>query len=113
MATLTRLCLIVAALVLTACATNYHPTPYWMIQESMFKSLVPGVTTKDEVLNGIGVPLTQSHFPRQNEDVWEYQYLDGSATRMLAYVYFDPNGVYKYSYRILDPAVYSGPSGHR
>jgi len=97
---------LIAATLLGACATGYHPTPYWMMQESQFSALVPGKATKDQVMKDIGVPLMQSFFPRQNEEVWEYRYLDGSATRMLAYVYFTPEGVYKYSYRILDPALH-------
>ncbi len=96
---------------ISACATNYQFTPYWMIHEEDFDRLIPGKTTKEQVLKNIGIPMVQQNFPRQKEEVWEYRYLLGSATRMLAYVYFGPNGVYKYSYRILDPTYYAGGAG--
>jgi len=91
---------------LTACATGYAPTPYWEIHETTFQGLNPGQTTKEQVRRQVGVPLTESHFPRQNEDVWEYRYLEGPTIRMLAYVYFDSNGRYKYLTQQLDPAHY-------
>ncbi len=98
-------------LLLDACATDFHPTPYWMMHESQFRALVAGKTTRDDVLRQIGIPWMDSYFPRQKEEVLEYRYLDASTTRMLAYVYFDANGIYKYSYRIPASAFYGG-GGH-
>lgn len=92
----------------TACATDYAPTPYWEIRAAAFNDLAPGKTTKEDVRRQIGVPLIESHFPRQDEDVWDYRYLEGSATRMLAYVYFDSNGRYKHMMQQPDPAFYAG-----
>ena len=92
---------------LTACAaTAYSPTPWWTIKEANFASLKPGVTTKAEVRQLIGVPLSEINFPRQNEEAWEYRYLQGTTTVMLAYVHFGPTGVYKFSFHELDPAFH-------
>jgi len=93
---------------LAGCATGYAPTPFWTIRPGAFKELIPGSTTKDDVRRQIGVPVTESHFPRQNEDVWEYRYLEGSTIRMLADVYFDANGFYRGTAQRLDPAYIGG-----
>ena len=106
-----------AALFLTACAglsaSGDTPTLYTSIHTAAFTNLKPGVTTKEDVRKQVGVPLTESHFPRLNEDVWEYRYLDGTTIVMLAYVHFDPKGVLTYYEQRLDPAFHggSGPGG--
>jgi len=99
-----------AAIFLAACAgpSSYNPTPWWTIHETAFKSLKPGISTKEDVRRQIGVPLTESHFPRLNEDAWEYRYLEGTTIVMLAYLYFDPNGVLKSYEQRLDPAFTGG-----
>jgi len=97
-------------LALSACATGPAPTPYWEIRESAFSELKPGASTRDDVRSQIGVPFLETHFPRQNEDVWEYRYLHGTTVRMLAAVYFDANGMFKYTAHMLDPA-YAGAVG--
>jgi outer membrane protein assembly factor BamE (lipoprotein component of BamABCDE complex) len=103
-----------AALFLTACAglsaSGYAPTLYTSIHTPAFANLKPGVSTKEDVRKQVGVPLTESHFPRLNEDVWEYRYLDGTSVVMLAYVHFDPNGVLKSYDQRLDPAFHGGES---
>jgi outer membrane protein assembly factor BamE (lipoprotein component of BamABCDE complex) len=105
-----RMACATALLVLMAgCATTgYAPTPFWSIREAAFKELKPGTTTKEDVRRQIGIPLTESHFPRQNEDVWEYRYLEGATIRMLADVYFDANGIYRGTTQRLDPAFNGG-----
>jgi hypothetical protein len=102
-----------ATLCLAACAgfaptSGYHPTPYWTIHTPAFVGLKSGASTKAEVRKQVGVPMSEMNFPRQNEDVWEYRYLDGTTIVMLAYVHFDPNGVFKYYEQFLDPAFSSG-----
>jgi hypothetical protein len=96
---------------LTACA-GFAPgtlsTPYWAIHTPAFDNLKSGVTTKAEVRKQVGIPLTETSFTRKNEEVWEYRYLDGSTIIMLAYVHFDPNGVFKYAEHFLDPAYTGG-----
>ncbi len=99
--------------ILSGCAgyspsAGYSPTPYWMVKETAFNNLKSGATTKDDVLREVGVPLLKSFFPRQAEEVWDYRYLQGTATFMLAYVYFDSKGTYKFSSHMLDPAYYGG-----
>ena len=97
---------------LAACAgySGYSPTPYWTIHTPAFANLKPGVTTKAEVRRQVGVPLTEMTFQRQNEEVWEYGYVDGTTIRMVAYVHFEPGGVLKYTEHFLDPAFQGGMS---
>lgn len=90
---------------LAACA-GYSPTPYWTIRDETFATLKPGITTKADVRALVGVPLLESSFPRQGEDVWEYRCLDGQ-TIMLVYVHFDQGGRYKQFFHMRDPATYS------
>jgi outer membrane protein assembly factor BamE (lipoprotein component of BamABCDE complex) len=103
-----RVMLVLASLLsLAGCAgyfPPYSPTPWWTIRETAFTNLKPGVTTKEEVRKLVGIPLSEMHFPRQNEDVWEYRYLEGTTIIMIAYVHFGPDGVYKFLFHMLDPA---------
>lgn len=89
-------------LALAACAT-YAPTPFWTIREAAFRDLKPGVSTREDVRKQIGVPLSEMHFPRQDEDVWEYRYLEGATVTMTAYLYFDSQGVYKNIFHLYVP----------
>jgi len=100
-----------AALLALAACTGYHPTPYWSIHTPAFDNLKPGVTTRAEVREQVGTPLSQTTFERKNEEVWEYRYLDGTTIVMLAYVHFDQNGVLKFVEHFLDPAYHGGLSG--
>jgi outer membrane protein assembly factor BamE (lipoprotein component of BamABCDE complex) len=94
---------------LAACAGSYNPTLYTSIHDGAFASLKPGTTSKEDVRKQIGIPLTESHFPRLNEDVWEYRYIEGTTVVMLAYVHFDANtGVLKSYEQRLDPAFHGG-----
>jgi outer membrane protein assembly factor BamE (lipoprotein component of BamABCDE complex) len=104
-----RSLVLAVSVLLGACATAaYSPTPYWQVPEAALDALKPGVTTKHDVLRNVGEPMLRSYYPRQNQEVWDYNYLEGSAIRMAASVYFDGNGLYLYSYRILDPAYWGG-----
>lgn len=94
-----------AVLFLSACA-GYSPAPYWTLKQETFATLKPGVTTKEDVRKLIGAPITESHFPRQGEDVWEYRCMDGQ-TVTLVYVYFDLGGRFKHYTHMPDPARYS------
>ncbi len=95
-----------------ACAGGYYsPTPYWTLHDVQFGSLKPGVTTQEDVRRTIGEPLLQMHFPRQNEDVWDYRYIEGSTLVSIGYLHFTPQGVLKYWEHWLDPAYYGGGVG--
>jgi hypothetical protein len=93
-------CSMMAAVLSLAACTSYAPTPWWTIRETAFKDLKPGVTTGEEVRRQVGVPLSEMYFPRQEEDVWEYRYLEGETVPMIAYVYFDSKGVYKHTFHM-------------
>jgi len=97
-----------ALLVALGACTGYSPTPYQSIHTPAFDGLKPGVTTQSEVRQQVGTPLTETTFRRKNEQVWEYRYLDGTTIVMLAYLHFDPNGVYQYAEHRLDPAYLGG-----
>lgn len=99
---------ILAVLPLLAACAGYAPTPYWTIKESAILNLKPGVTTIAEVRSQIGVPLSEESFARRQEQVLEYRYLEGTTIVMLAFLHFDSKGVYKYSFRMLDPAFHGG-----
>jgi hypothetical protein len=105
-----------AAALLAACAgmspSAETPTLYTSIHSQAFDSLKPGTTTKEDVRKQIGIPLTESHFSRSNEDVWEYRYIEGTSLVMLAYVHFDAGtGVLKSYDQRLDPAFHGGGNG--
>ncbi len=104
-----------AALLMAACAapsmSRETPTLYTSIHARQFDGLKPGTSTKEDVRKQIGIPLTESHFPLSNDDVWEYRYLEGTTVVMLAYVHFDPNGVLKSYEQRLDPAFHGGIGG--
>ena len=100
---LARSAALAVATLLAACASYEQPTPYWTIDGAAFQRLVPGKTTTAEVRRLIGVPETVNRFERKRESVWQYHYLDGGYYVMFAYVHFDLNGVYQYTYRIPDP----------
>jgi hypothetical protein len=97
----------VLGLALLEACTAYRPTPAYKIHETNFVPLVPGVHTKEDFRRLVGEPLVEFHFSRLNEDVWEYRYIEGVWTPMLAWISFDPNGVYKSAFYQLDGA-YSG-----
>jgi hypothetical protein len=103
---LTRFFLIAfSLLVVGGCATDHAGIPWWTLQETNFRQLQPGKTTKADVRTLFGSPINAVPFPRQGEEVWDYRFLDGSMI-MLAWVYFDSSGVYKYYTAQPDPARY-------
>ncbi len=108
-----RNCSASLVLSLAACAgyaptSGHSPTPFWTIHTPALTDLKPGVTTKAEVRKQVGVPLTETTFPRQEDEVWEYRYIDGTTIVMLAYVHFDSRGVFRYVEQRLDPAFHGG-----
>jgi outer membrane protein assembly factor BamE (lipoprotein component of BamABCDE complex) len=102
-----RLMLIVGlSFLLAGCAVDPAIKTWWTIKEDNFLQLRQGQATKADVRAALGEPLLETTFARQGEEVWDYRYLDGTR-RMLAWVYFDMRGVYKYYTAQLDPAYYS------
>jgi outer membrane protein assembly factor BamE (lipoprotein component of BamABCDE complex) len=98
---------VVVAIVLTSgCASDPAAKPWWSLAEANFRSLQPGVATQADVRSALGTPLQSTRFPRQGEEAWDYRYLDGSM-QMLAWVFFDGQGRYKYYVGQPDPARYS------
>ena len=92
--------------VLAGCAADPAIKPWWTLREADFRQLQPGKTTAAEVRTVLGKPGLEMTFTRQGEEVWDYRYLDGTMY-MLAWVYFDGRGVYKYFVGQRDPAQYN------
>ncbi len=91
---------------LAGCAADPTVKPWWTLRESDFLRFQPGKTTKADVRAALGRPGLEMTFPRLGEEVWDYRYPDG-AMYMLAWVYFDSRGVYKYYTSQPDPAQYN------
>jgi outer membrane protein assembly factor BamE (lipoprotein component of BamABCDE complex) len=101
----------VAALVLlAACAMDPGVRPYWALHQSEFNRLKPGMT-KAEVDALLGKPILVSTFPRMEEEVWDYRYMN-TQLRMVASLHFDPQGALKYHTERLDPAYNRGGMSH-
>jgi len=93
-------------LLMSGCASIPGMKDWWTLREANFRELRPGQSTKADVIKILGTPYQQMQFARQNEEVWDYVYPDNSFT-MLAWVYFDGKGVYKYYTAQLHPGIYS------
>jgi hypothetical protein len=105
---MTRIVFVVLmVLALTGCATPAASVNWWTLRESNFRDLRPGVTTREQVLKNLGTPFATMTFARQQEEVWDYRYVD-LATIMHAAVHFYAKGVFKYYWAERDPAHYSG-----
>lgn len=96
----------VSLCLLAGCAADPSIKPWWTLTETDLRQLQPGKTTAAEVRTALGKPGLTMTFPRQAEEVWDYRYLNG-AMFMLAWVYFDSRGVYKYYSAQPDPAQYN------
>src|ERR1035437_7998205 len=99
----------VSLFLLAGCAADPTVKPWWTLQESDFQQLQPGKTTKADVRAAFGTPLRENTFPRLGEEVWDYRHID-VAMHMIASLYFDAQGVYKYYTTQPDWAEYS-PGG--
>jgi outer membrane protein assembly factor BamE (lipoprotein component of BamABCDE complex) len=84
----------VAAL-LAGCATHQQGQSWWTLSEQSFASIKPGTTSKNDVQRDLGTPLLAMTFPRLEEEVWDYRYLNGTRT-YVAELHFDAQGRTKY-----------------
>jgi hypothetical protein len=100
-------CLGMVLLVAAGCAVNPAGKPWWALTEANFRALQSGKTNKVEARAALGQPFAETAFPNQREEVWDYRFPEGSRV-MLAWVYFDASGVYKYYTAQPDPAYTSG-----
>jgi len=91
----------------SGCATGAGEKPWWTLREANFIQLQAGKSTQAEVRAALGPPIADMHFQNQGETVWDYRYPDG-AVWMLAWVYFDNRGVYRYFTVQPDPAEIYG-----
>jgi len=96
---------VVFLLLASGCATDPGVRAWWTLRESNFRELRPGQSTKEDVIKVLGKPVARMTFLRQGEEVWDYLYPDYSK-HMLAWVYFDLKGTYKYYVAQPDPAIY-------
>ena len=96
----------VSLCLLAGCASDPAVKPWWTLREADLRQFQPGKTTKADVRKAMGRAELEMTFARQGEEVWDYRYPDG-AMYMLAWVYFDSRGVYKYYTTQPDPAQYN------
>lgn len=104
--TLIGLTLIGLVLGVAGCAADPLVKPFWILNESMFRQLTAGKSTKADAFAVLGKPILQATFDRVGLEVWDYRYMD-YATYMYAWVYFDREGVFKGYASQMDPAFYS------
>jgi outer membrane protein assembly factor BamE (lipoprotein component of BamABCDE complex) len=102
--------IVMAALfALGACAVDPGVRPFWTLHETEFRKLKQGMT-KSDVEALLGKPIVVSAFPRLEEEVWDYRYMDVQL-RMYATLHFDSQGTLKYHSERLDPAYSRGGKG--
>ena len=92
------------------CAGDPLIKPYWVLNEDMFRQLVPGKSTKADAFAVLGKSILEMTFERTGLEVWDYRYMD-YATHMYAMVYFDRQGVFKGYTAERDAAYYSVGNG--
>jgi len=88
-------CAVLAAGILVACASPEGFRPKWTLKQSDFNPITPQ-TTKQDVERRLGKPLVATRFPRLQEEVWDYRYMDGVQTSV-AEIHFDEQGRAKYT----------------
>jgi hypothetical protein len=89
------LCAVLAVGFQAACAAPQGARPKWTLKQSDFGPITPQ-TTKEEVERRLGRPLVTTRFPRLQEEVWDYRYMDGVQTSV-AEIHFDAQGRTKYT----------------
>lgn len=91
-----RWCAAIMALLLMAggCATDPGVRPSWMLKDSDFLGLRPGMSAT-EVERILGSPILRTPLPRLREVAWDYRYFDVQ-TPMKVSLHFDMNGVLKH-----------------
>jgi outer membrane protein assembly factor BamE (lipoprotein component of BamABCDE complex) len=87
---------LVLAVVLGGCAAHGQSRPWWTLSDQNFSAIQPGATGKADVERLVGTPLLVTVFPRQEEEVWDYRYLNGTRN-YAAEVHFDKQGRTKYT----------------
>jgi hypothetical protein len=98
-----RSCIAVLLLLATGCAIDPAAKPWWTLREAHLRQLQSGKATKADVQALLGRPLSAMSFSQRGEEVWDVRFVDGTIV-MLAWVYFDARGVYKYYTAQPDPA---------
>jgi outer membrane protein assembly factor BamE (lipoprotein component of BamABCDE complex) len=84
-----------AAVLLAGCSTYHQGRDWWTVNPQTIASIQPGATSKGDVERQLGRPLLAMNFARQQEEVWDYRYLNGTFT-YVAEMHFDPQGRTKY-----------------
>lgn len=74
-----------------------------LVDEPTFARILPGLS-RSEVLQMLGRPSEEKHFPNLGEDVLSWRYLEFGNRRMFFNANFGPDGRLKYTSRTPDPA---------
>jgi hypothetical protein len=77
-----------------------------LVDEPTFASLRPGMS-RDEVLRALGRPSETSAYPRLEEDVVSWRYMEFGLRSMFFNAHFDRSGRLKSTSRTLDPASFA------
>jgi outer membrane protein assembly factor BamE (lipoprotein component of BamABCDE complex) len=91
----TFLAAVLASALLAGCAAHRQVRDWWTLSEQSFSGIRPGATDKADVERQVGAPVMVTSFPRQDEEVWDYRYLNGTR-EYAAEVHFDAQGKAKY-----------------
>jgi len=84
-----------ATAMLAGCATYRQGSDWWTLGPDTFASIQPGTTSKEDVERKLGRPLLAINFPRQQDEVWDYRFLNGTFT-YVAELHFDEQGRTRY-----------------
>lgn len=96
------------SVLLTGCATYSGMKDWWTLREANFREFQPGKSTAADVTAKLGTPFQKMRFAGLKEEVWDYLYPENSFI-MLAWVFFDEQGVFKRYSAQLHPGIYSNP----
>jgi len=95
---------LVVLLASAGCATDPGVRAGWTLSDADFNQLKPGMS-QAQVAKIIGNPPMKMTFARQQEEVWDYAYIE-THFRLRSSVYFDMRGVMKYHTREMDQVYY-------
>ncbi|RAR58317.1 hypothetical protein C7401_11350 [Paraburkholderia unamae] len=74
-----------------------------VLQDTEFYRAKVGEWTRNDVLINFGRPAETSFFPRMQQEVWSYRYIENNIDYMMFHFYFDTQGVLRRTQKAPDP----------